>query len=70
MFQMVRYASTKPALSLDTGLSVVETSEKEPDADSLLELDAMGEIRDVDDGNWCPGISCTVSVVEFGYKKK
>ena len=57
-------------MSLDTGLSVVETFEKEPDADSLLELDAMGEIRDVDDGKWCPGISCTVSVVEFGYKKE
>ena len=51
-------------------MSVVETFEKEPDADSLLELDAMEEIRDGDDGNWCPGISCTVSLVEFGYKKK
>lgn len=70
MFQMVRYVSTKPALSLDTGLSVVETSEEEPDANSALELDAMEEIRDGDDGNWCPGISCTVSLVEFGYKKK
>lgn len=67
---MFRLVSTKPALSLDTGLSVVETSEKEPHANCPLELDAMEEIRHGDDGNWCPGISCTVSLVEFGYKTK
>ena len=62
--------STKPAVSpLDNGWSAIETSEEEPDANSALELDAIEEKRDGDDGEWCPGITC-ISSVEFGYKNK
>jgi hypothetical protein len=47
-----------------------ETSEEESDANTTLELDATEEKRGGDDENWFPGITCTTSPFEFGYKNK